>query len=34
VLTFAQQGLVTKPDGSPFGSSGIIVNCPVVFRYL
>ncbi|KAJ3116239.1 hypothetical protein HDU96_010096 [Phlyctochytrium bullatum] len=32
VLGFAAQGYVTKPDGSPFGSSGIVVNCPPVRR--
>jgi hypothetical protein len=34
ILGFAQQGWITGPDGQPYGSTGIIVNCPVVFRFL
>lgn len=34
ILGFAQQGWITGPDGKPYGSTGIIVNCPVVFRFL
>lgn len=34
ILGFAQQGWITGPDGAPYGSTGIIVNCPVVFRFL
>ncbi|HYV67133.1 MAG TPA: hypothetical protein VE964_12885 [Myxococcales bacterium] len=26
----ASHGLVTAPDGSPFGPSGFIVNCPII----
>ena len=26
----AQQGLITAPDGSPWGPTGFIVNCPVI----
>lgn len=33
-LGMAAQGWITGPDGQPFGSSGIIINCPVVFRFL
>ncbi len=33
ILGFAEKGWITGPDGKKFGSSGIIVNCPVVFRY-
>jgi hypothetical protein len=33
-LGMAEQGWITAPDGEPFGSSGIIINCPVVFRFL
>jgi hypothetical protein len=33
-LGMAQQGWITSPDGKPFGSSGIIINCPIVFRFL
>lgn len=34
ILGFAQQGWITGPNGQPYGSTGIIVNCPVVFRFL
>lgn len=34
ILGFVQQGWLTGPDGQPYGSTGIIVNCPVVFRFL
>ncbi len=34
ILGFAQQGWITGPDGKPFGSSGNIINCPVVMRLL
>lgn len=34
ILGFAERGLVTGPNGAPFGSTGIIVNCPIVFRFL
>jgi hypothetical protein len=30
VLGLASDGLVTAPDGSPFGASGFIVNCPII----
>ena len=33
-LGLAAQGWITGPEGKPFGSSGIIINCPVVFRFL
>jgi hypothetical protein len=29
VLGLAGHGLVTAPDGSPFGASVFIVNCPI-----
>ncbi len=32
ILTLVQDGFLTGPGGSPFGSSGIIVNCPPVQR--
>ncbi len=32
-LGMAEQGWITAPDGEPFSSS-IIINCPVVFRFL
>jgi hypothetical protein len=34
VLGLAQRGLITAPDGGAFGSSGLIVNCPIVNRFL
>ncbi len=34
ILGLADQGWITGPDGAPFGSSGAIVNCPIVFRFL
>lgn len=30
VLGLASHGLVTAPDGGPFGASGFIVNCPII----
>ena len=32
ILGFAQRGFLTAPGGEPFGSSGIIINCPIVSR--
>lgn len=32
ILTLVQNGFLTGPDGRPFGSSGVIVNCPPVQR--
>ena len=34
ILGFVQQGWITGPGGEPFGSTGIIVNCPIVQRLL
>jgi hypothetical protein len=34
ILGFVQEGWVTGPDGGTYGSTGIIVNCPIVFRFL
>lgn len=34
ILGFVEQGHITGPGGAPYGSSGIIVNCPIVFRFL
>jgi len=34
ILGFAQQGWITGPDGGPYGSTGIIVNCPIAWRFL
>jgi hypothetical protein len=32
ILTFVKDGLITGPNGGPFGSSGFSINCPVVQR--
>ena len=29
-----QGGFITGPDGEPFGSTGIVVNCPIIQRFL
>lgn len=34
ILGFVQRGFLTGPGGAPFGSTGIIVNCPIVHRFL
>lgn len=34
ILCFAEGGFITGPMGKPYGSSGIIVTCPVVMRSL
>jgi len=34
ILGFVEKGWITGPMGSPFGSSGIVVNCPIVYRFL
>ena len=34
ILGFVEQGWITGPDGAPYGSTGIIVNCPIVWRFL
>ncbi|MDQ6723993.1 MAG: hypothetical protein M3Z01_07000, partial [Thermoproteota archaeon] len=34
ILGFAEKGWITGPMGSPFGSSGIVINCPIVYRFL
>ena len=34
ILGFADKGWLTGPGGKPFGSVGIIINCPIVFRFL
>jgi len=33
-LGLVQQGWITGPMGKPFGSTGIVVNCPIVERFL
>ena len=32
ILGLAKSGYLTAPDGKPLGSTGFIVNCPVVYR--
>ncbi|HXV88271.1 MAG TPA: hypothetical protein VD710_04155 [Nitrososphaeraceae archaeon] len=34
ILGLVQDGWITSPGGGPYGSAGIIVNCPIVFRFL
>ncbi len=34
ILGLAEQGHLTGPGGEPYGSSNIIVNCPIVMRLL
>jgi hypothetical protein len=34
VLGMVRSGWLTGPGGKAFGSSGLIVNCPIVFRFL
>jgi len=34
LLGMVQQGWLTGPEGAPFGSTGIVVNCPIVMRFL
>ena len=33
ILGLVQQGWITGPGGKKFGSTGIVVNCPIVFRF-
>ena len=34
ILGFVEQGWITGPGGAPYGSVGMIVNCPIVSRFL
>ena len=34
ILGLAVQGHITGPNGGRFGSSGVIINCPPIFRFL
>ena len=34
MLGYVRAGWMTGPGGKAFGSSGLIVNCPIVFRFL
>lgn len=33
ILGLAERGFITGPGGGRFGSSGFLVNCPIVFRF-
>ncbi|PVZ71654.1 hypothetical protein [Pelagibaculum spongiae] len=34
ILGFVERGFITGPRGARYGSSGFIVNCPIVHRFL
>lgn len=34
ILGMAQKGWITGPAGGPYGSVGIVVNCPIAYRFL
>ena len=34
ILGMVQRGFITGPGGKPWGSTGLIVNCPIVHRFL
>jgi hypothetical protein len=34
ILGLVQQGWITGPGGNPYGSIGVVVNCPIVWRFL
>lgn len=34
ILGFVKRGFITGPGGSQYGSTGFIVNCPIVHRFL
>jgi hypothetical protein len=34
ILGMVERGFLTGPGGEDFGSTGFIINCPVVFRFL
>ncbi len=34
ILGMVEKGFVTGPGGKKYGSTGIVVNCPIVFRFL
>jgi len=34
LLEFVRRGFITGPGGKEFGSTGIVVNCPIVVRFL
>ncbi len=34
ILGFVEDGWLTGPGGSAYGSSGVLINCPIVHRFL
>ena len=34
ILGFVEDGWITGPGGSAYGSSGVLINCPIVHRFL
>ncbi|MCE2516702.1 MAG: hypothetical protein J4F41_02465 [Alphaproteobacteria bacterium] len=34
ILGMVEKGHITGPDGSDYGSIGMVVNCPIAFRFL
>jgi hypothetical protein len=34
ILGFVEKGWITGPGGAPYGSAGILINCPIVYRFL
>lgn len=34
ILGMAQKGWIVGLNGKPFGSAGLVVNCPIVYRFL
>jgi len=34
LLAMVEQGHLTGPEGAEFGSTGIVVNCPIVMRFM
>jgi len=34
ILGLVQDGWITGPGGTPYGSSGVLINCPIVHRFL
>ncbi|CAA9588181.1 MAG: hypothetical protein AVDCRST_MAG88-4346 [uncultured Thermomicrobiales bacterium] len=34
LLSVVQKGHITRPGGGQFGSTGIVVNCPIIMRFL
>ena len=34
ILGLVEQGWMTGPGGNPYGSIGVVINCPIVWRFL